>query len=60
MPEQRISWFDWTLSEKHADIHRFAKTLIAMRMSRHLPIERLDLTLNQLLRRQPFRGTASG
>ena len=49
-----ISWFDWTLREKHADIHRFAKTLIAIRMSRHLPIERLDLTLNELLRRQPF------
>ena len=49
-----ISWFDWTLSEKHADIHRLAKMLIAMRMNRHLPIERLDLTLNELLRRQPF------
>jgi len=49
-----ISWFDWASSEKHADIHRFAKTLIAMRMNRHLPIERLDLTLNELLRRQPF------
>ena len=49
-----ISWFDWTLLEKHADIHRFAKTLIAIRMSRHLPVERLDLTLNELLRRQPF------
>jgi isoamylase len=49
-----ISWFDWTLSEKHADIHRFAKMLIAMRMNRHLPIERLDQTLNELLRRQPF------
>ncbi|HKN41965.1 MAG TPA: alpha-amylase family glycosyl hydrolase, partial [Sphingomicrobium sp.] len=49
-----ISWFDWASSEKHADIHRFAKTLIAMRMNRHLPIERLDQTLNELLRRQPF------
>ena len=49
-----MSWFDWTLREKHADIHRFAKTLIAMRMNRHLPIERVDLTLNELLRRQPF------
>ena len=49
-----ISWLDWTLLEKHADIHRFAKTLIAIRMKRYLPIERLDLTLNELLRRQPF------
>ena len=49
-----ISWLDWTLLEKHADIHRFAKTLIAIRMKRYLPIEQLDLTLNELLRRQPF------
>ena len=49
-----ISWLDWTLLEKHADIHRFAKTLIAIRMKRYLPIERLDLTLSGLLRSQPF------
>jgi isoamylase len=50
-----ISWFDWQLVEKHADIHRFANALIAMRMNRDLPIERLDMTLNELLRRQPFQ-----
>jgi isoamylase len=49
-----ISWLDWTLIEKHADVHRFAKALIAIRMNQYLPIERLDLTLNELLRRQPF------
>src|SRR5262249_13223062 len=53
--DNETSWFDWTLLEKHKDIHRFTKMLIAMRMDRHLPIERLDLTLNELLRRQPFR-----
>ena len=47
-----LSWFDWDLLGKHADIHRFAKQLIGIRMSRHLPVERLDLTLNELLRRQ--------
>jgi isoamylase len=50
-----ISWFDWQLVEKHADTHRFAKALIALRMNRNLPIERLDMTLNELLRRQPFQ-----
>jgi isoamylase len=50
-----ISWFDWTLLRKHADIQVFAKTLIAMRMNRNLPIERLDMALNELLRQQPFR-----
>ena len=50
-----ISWFDWTLVEKHAGIRRFAKELIAVRMNRDLPVDRLHLTLNQLLLRQPFQ-----
>ena len=50
-----ISWFDWALVEKHADILRFVKELIALRMNRELPVERLDLTLNELLRRQPVQ-----
>ena len=27
-----MSWFDWTLVDKHADIHRFVKQLIAERL----------------------------
>ena len=50
-----ISWFDWTLVERHADIHRFVQKLIAFRMNRDLPVERLDMTLNELLRRQAFQ-----
>jgi isoamylase len=50
-----ISWFDWNLVEQHADIRRFAKALIMFRMNRDLPVERLDVTLNELLRRQPFQ-----
>lgn len=50
-----ISWFDWGLVEKHADIHRFVRELIAFRMNRDLPVERLDMTLNELLRRQPIQ-----
>jgi glycogen operon protein len=47
-----ISWFDWNLVEKHADIHRFVQELIALRLNRDLPVERLDMTLNELLRQQ--------
>jgi glycogen operon protein len=50
-----ISWFDWNLVEKHADIHRFVKELIALRMNRNLPIDRLEMTLTELLRHQPVR-----
>ncbi len=50
-----ISWFDWTLVKKHADLHRFVRALIALRMNRDLPIEPLDMTLSELLRRQPVQ-----
>jgi isoamylase len=50
-----ISWFDWRLVEKHTDIHRFVTELIALRMNRDLPVERLDMTLNELLHRQPLQ-----
>ena len=29
--DNAISWFDWNLAEKHKDIHRFAKQMIAFR-----------------------------
>jgi glycogen operon protein len=50
-----ISWFDWSLTEKHRDVHRFMKAVIALRMNRDLPVERLDMTLNELLSRQPVQ-----
>jgi glycogen operon protein len=53
--DSEVSWFDWTLLERHADIQRFAKILIALRMNRHLPLQRFDMTLSELLRRQPFQ-----
>jgi glycogen operon protein len=53
--DNEISWFDWTLVEKHADLRRFVKALVALRMNRDLPVERLDMTLNELLRRQPWQ-----
>jgi isoamylase len=53
--DSEISWFDWALVEKHADVLRFVKALIALRTSRDLPVERLDMTLNELLHRQPVQ-----
>ena len=47
------TWFDWDLVARHADVHRFAKELIALRISRNLPIERFDMTLQEMLRHQP-------
>src|SRR5260221_81765 len=39
--DNETSWFDWSLVERHADIYRFLKALIALRMNRDLPAERL-------------------
>jgi isoamylase len=48
--DNEISWFDWSLLEKHSDIHRFVKTRIAIR---HRQAETIlpNLSLNQLLAR---------
>jgi isoamylase len=49
--DSEISWFDWTLFERHADIHRFARALNRFRQRRDVVAEEATLTLNQLLRR---------
>jgi glycogen operon protein len=49
--DNEISWFDWTLLERHADIHRFVKMLAAFRQRRDVVTEAGTLTLNQLLQR---------
>ena len=51
--DNEISWFDWSLIEKHADIHRFSKQLIALRMNRSLLDKRTEMTLNELLSQVP-------
>lgn len=49
------SWFDWTLVERHGDIHRFARRLIASRLNRDVPAERFDVTLRELLGGRPLQ-----
>jgi isoamylase len=46
--DNEISWFDWTLVEKHADVHRFVKLLIARRLLRDVEHERRRVSLNHL------------
>src|SRR5215467_11799376 len=48
--DNEISWFDWTLITRHADIFRFLKLLIARRRRRDLyPEHQQCVSLNQLL-----------
>ncbi len=46
-----LSWFDWSLLERHADVHRFVRVLIALRQHRDVVVEGGTMTLNQLLDR---------
>jgi len=44
-----LSWFDWSLLPRYADVHRFVKELIAFRHQRDVLAEDKGLSLNQLL-----------
>jgi glycogen operon protein len=48
--DNSISWFDWQRLEKHADIHRFVKLLMARRLLRGTQHETERRSLNVLLR----------
>jgi glycogen operon protein len=47
--DNEISWFDWTLVAKHADVHRFVTLLNSRRLLRDAEYERRRVSLNQLL-----------
>jgi isoamylase len=49
--DNETSWFDWTLLDRHRDLHRFAKMLIAQRLVLGGRLGREGLTLIELLRR---------
>ncbi|HVQ12927.1 MAG TPA: glycogen debranching protein GlgX [Vicinamibacterales bacterium] len=46
-----ISWFDWSLLDRHRDIHRFVKELIAFRQRRDVVAGGATWTLNAMLDR---------
>jgi glycogen operon protein len=50
--DNEISWLDWRLLEKHRDVHRFVKMLIAQRLNRHSRFSDDDQreSLNELIR----------
>jgi glycogen operon protein len=48
--DNETSWFDWTLVEQHADMHRFVTLLNADRVLRGVETEGQRVSLNRLLR----------
>jgi isoamylase len=54
--DNETSWLDWSLLDRHPDLHRFVRLLIAHRlrgleMARETLPESFELSLNELLRR---------
>jgi glycogen operon protein len=47
--DNEISWLDWTLLTRHADVHRFVTLLNARRLLREVKHERQRVSLNTLL-----------
>jgi glycogen operon protein len=48
--DNEISWFDWSLLDKHADVHRFVKLLNSRRVLRDTTPEREHMPLTELIR----------
>jgi len=48
--DDETNWFDWTLVQKHADVHRFVTLLNARRLLRDLERERQRVSLTHLIR----------
>jgi len=68
--DNETSWFDWSLVQQHADVHRFVTLLIARRLMRTLEHEKHRVSLVELIEnarkewhgvklRQPDWGDAS-
>ena len=51
-----VSWLDWSLLDRHRDLHRFVRTLMGYRrqMMSAGSAESLELSLNELLRHAEF------
>jgi glycogen operon protein len=49
--DNETGWFDWNLLDRHTDVHRFVRHLIAARQMREMATNDPGLTLNQLLER---------
>jgi glycogen operon protein len=47
--DDESTWFDWSLSEKHADVHRFVTLLAARRLLRDVEHEEQRVSLNRLI-----------
>ncbi|WP_254509194.1 hypothetical protein [Anatilimnocola floriformis] len=48
--DNELSWLDWSLLEKHADVHRFVSLLCSRRALRQVDHEQQRVSINAMLR----------
>ena len=53
--DNEISWFDWSLLDRHSDVQRFLTLLLARRLLRDVGYEERRFTLTDRLREAGFR-----
>ena len=60
--DNELSWFDWDLSKRHADVQRFVRLLNEFRLRRDVAVEGTRMTLQELLERAEitWHGVALG
>ncbi len=49
--DNEANWFDWSLVQKHADVHRFVKLLLARRLLRDVSHEEQRTSLTELIKK---------
>src|SRR5204862_5064297 len=49
--DSEMNWFDWSLVEKHADVYRFVKLVLARRLMRDVFHEQQRVSLTDLIAR---------
>ena len=49
--DDESNWFDWSLTKKHADVHRFVRLLLARRLLRNVKHEEQRVSLTKLIDR---------
>jgi len=49
--DNEVSWFDWSLIQKHADLHRFAKTLVSRETLRGTDPETQGMSLTEIIKK---------
>jgi len=48
--DSELTWFNWSLLETHADIHRFLKILNSVRSKRDTAQQKYSMSLNEILK----------